>query len=60
MIFPVESQSRVRTKPALPLTTTLGAVHIAVTNRDKALSIWRDELRAFDRKREQLQIKPGW
>ena len=42
MIFPVESQSGVRTKPALPLTTTLGPVHIAVTDRDKALSIWRD------------------
>jgi catechol 2,3-dioxygenase len=42
MIFPVESQSNVRTKPALPLTTTLGPVHIAVTDRDKALMIWRD------------------
>ncbi len=42
MIFPVESQSTVRTKPALPLTTTLGPVHIAVTDRDKALVIWSD------------------
>ncbi len=42
MIFPVESQSSVRSKPALPLTTTLGPVHIAVTERDKALAIWRD------------------
>ena len=42
MIFPVESQSDVRSKPALPLTTKLGPVHIAVTDRDKALAIWRD------------------
>jgi catechol 2,3-dioxygenase len=42
MIFPVESQSRVRSKPSLPLTTTLGPVQIAVTDRDKALVIWRD------------------
>ena len=42
MIFPVESQTKVRTAPALPLTTKLGAVHIAVTDRDRALAIWRD------------------
>jgi catechol 2,3-dioxygenase len=42
MIFPVESQSSVRSKPALPLSTTLGPVQIAVTDRGKALSIWRD------------------
>jgi catechol 2,3-dioxygenase len=42
MIFPVESQSKIRTAPALPLTTKLGPVHIAVTDRDQALAIWRD------------------
>jgi catechol 2,3-dioxygenase len=42
MIFPVESQSKVRTAPALPLSTTLGPVHIAVTDRERALEIWRD------------------
>ena len=42
MIFPVESQSTVRSAPALPLTTTLGPVHIAVTDRGKALAIWQD------------------
>ncbi|HWA20545.1 MAG TPA: VOC family protein [Devosia sp.] len=42
MIFPVESQSKVRSAPALPLSTRLGAVHIAVTDRKKALAIWRD------------------
>ncbi len=42
MIFPVESQSNVRSEPALPLTTSLGPVHIAVTEREKALTIWRD------------------
>jgi len=42
MIFPVESQSKVRTAPALPLNTKLGPVQIAVTDRTKALAIWRD------------------
>jgi len=42
MIFPVESQSKVRSAPALPLSTKLGPVHIAVTDRTKALAIWRD------------------
>jgi len=42
MIFPVESQSKVRSAPALPLTTRLGPVHIAVTDRSKALAIWQD------------------
>lgn len=42
MIFPVESQSKVRSAPALPLTTTLGPVRIAVTDRSKALAIWQD------------------
>lgn len=41
-MFPVESQSAVRTTPALPLTTTLGPVRIAVTDRERALAIWRD------------------
>ena len=35
-------QINVKSKPMLPLTTTLGAVHIAVTDRSKALSIWQD------------------
>lgn len=35
-------QTNVRSKPVLPLTTTLGPVHIAVTDRAKALAIWRD------------------
>lgn len=42
MIFPVESQSRVRSAPALPVSTRLGPVHIAVTDKAKALLIWRD------------------
>ena len=42
MIFPVESQSKVRSAPALPLTTRLGPVRIAVTDRAKALAIWQD------------------
>jgi len=42
MISPVESQTKVRSAPALPMTTRLGPVHIAVTDRGKALSIWRD------------------
>src|SRR5690349_7271580 len=42
MIFPVESQASVRSQPALPLATTLGPVHLAVTDREKALAVWRD------------------
>src|SRR5205085_9889563 len=42
MIFPVESQTKVRSAPALPLTTTLGPVHLAVTDRDRALAVWQD------------------
>jgi catechol 2,3-dioxygenase len=38
----VESQTTVRTAPLLPLTTRLGEVRIAVTDRDRALQIWRD------------------
>ena len=42
MIFPVESQSKVRSAPALPLSTKLGPVRLAVTDRTKALAIWHD------------------
>ncbi len=42
MIFPVESQSKVRSAPALPLSTKLGPVHIAVTDKGRALETWRD------------------
>ncbi len=35
-------QTNVRSAPILPLTTTLGPVHIAVTERAKALAIWQD------------------
>ncbi len=38
----VESQAAVRSTPKLPLTTTLGPVRLAVTDREKALAIWRD------------------
>jgi catechol 2,3-dioxygenase len=42
MIFPVESQSKVRSAPLLPTTTRFGPVRIAVTDRAKALAIWQD------------------
>ena len=35
-------QTNVRSQPILPLTTKLGPVHIAVTDRSKALAIWQD------------------
>ncbi|KQX35201.1 hypothetical protein ASD04_14195 [Devosia sp. Root436] len=35
-------QTNVKSKPVLPLATTLGAVHIAVADRSKALAIWQD------------------
>ncbi|WP_417310512.1 VOC family protein [Devosia sp.] len=38
----LESQTEVRSDPLLPLTTRFGAVRIAVTDRDRALAIWRD------------------
>ncbi|MBL8594478.1 MAG: hypothetical protein ABS35_22970 [Kaistia sp. SCN 65-12] len=38
----VESQAAVRSAPTLPLTTHLGAVRIGVSDRDKALAVWRD------------------
>lgn len=38
----VESQTDVRSAPVLPLTTRLGEVRIAVTDRERALAIWRD------------------
>ena len=41
MINP-ESQAAVRSAPTLPLTTTLGPVRIAVTDRARALAIWQD------------------
>lgn len=34
--------SEIRTQPILPMTTTLGPVHIAVSSEDKALQVWRD------------------
>ena len=38
----VESQKAVRSAPTLPLTTKLGPARIAVTDRDRALFVWRD------------------
>ncbi|MBS3849976.1 VOC family protein [Devosia sp. BSSL-BM10] len=35
-------QTNVKSAPLLPLTTTLGTVHIAVTDRARALAIWQD------------------
>ena len=35
-------QTDVRSAPILPLTTRLGPVHIAVTEKARALTIWRD------------------
>src|SRR5690606_3176488 len=35
-------QTNVKSKPILPLTTALGPVHLAVTDRAKALAIWQD------------------
>lgn len=35
-------QTNVRSTPVLPLSTALGPVHIAVTDRQQALAIWQD------------------
>jgi len=42
MIFPVESQSQVRSLSRLPTSTHFGPVRIAVRDQDKALAIWQD------------------
>ena len=42
MIFPVETDPKVRNAPLLPLSTHFGPVRIAVTDKAKALAIWRD------------------
>jgi catechol 2,3-dioxygenase len=42
MIFPVESQTAVRSTPLLPASTRFGPIRMAVTDRDKALAIWGD------------------
>src|SRR6218665_573526 len=51
----VESQSKVRTAPVLPMTTTLGPVRIGVTNRDRALAIWQDVV-GLDLIREDAEL----
>ncbi len=51
----VESQTAVRTAPQLPLTTTLGPVRIAVTDREKALAIWQDVV-GLDLIRENAEV----
>lgn len=38
----IESQRHIRSAPLLPGSTRLGGVRIAVTDRAKALAIWRD------------------
>ena len=35
-------QTNVKSAPLLPMTTTLGPVHLAVTDRARALAIWQD------------------
>ena len=35
-------QTNVKSKPLIPLNTKLGPVHLAVTDRAKALAIWQD------------------
>ncbi|MBD8065779.1 catechol 1,2-dioxygenase [Devosia sp. PTR5] len=35
-------QTNVKSEPILPLTTRLGPVHLAVTDRTRALAIWQD------------------
>jgi catechol 2,3-dioxygenase len=54
-------QDIVKSKPILPLTTTLGPVHIAVTERAKALAIWQDVvgLDIINETGNQLQMGAG-
>ena len=61
MMFPVESQASVRSAPLLPATTRLGPVHIAVTDREQALAIWRDVvgLAVLDEQGNELTLGVG-
>ncbi|WDR06739.1 VOC family protein [Devosia rhodophyticola] len=42
MMIDATVQSDIRSAPLLPMTTRLGPVHLAVTDKDRALAIWRD------------------
>jgi catechol 2,3-dioxygenase len=42
IVIDASIQTNVRSKPILPLSTKLGPVHLAVTDRVKALAIWQD------------------
>jgi catechol 2,3-dioxygenase len=42
IVIDASVQTNVKSKPILPLSTSLGPVHIAVTDRAKALAIWQD------------------
>lgn len=42
IVIDASVQTNVRSKPILPLATSLGPVHITVTDRAKALAIWQD------------------
>ncbi|MGV8833533.1 MAG: VOC family protein [Devosia sp.] len=54
-------QTNVKSAPLLPLTTKLGPVHIAVTDRAKALAIWQDVvgLDLFDETGNALTMGAG-
>lgn len=42
IVIDASVQTNVRSKPILPLATSLGPVHITVTDRAEALAIWQD------------------
>ncbi len=54
-------QTNVRSHPLLPLCTTLGPVHLAVSDRAKALAIWRDVvgLEIIDETNDVLTLGAG-
>jgi catechol 2,3-dioxygenase len=54
-------QTNVRSQPLLPLTTALGPVHLRVTDRAKALTIWRDVvgLEIIDQSSDVLTLGAG-
>lgn len=54
-------QTNVRSEPILPLATALGPVHLAVSDRSRALAIWQDVvgLELIEQRGNELRLGAG-